>query len=160
MKTRSGSCATTSQTLTPSVYTYLKPGALAQLRYSKITARSRENGARALRALCQIEPSSEFAIPQPHSSDLAREGTPCFNLRVARFPRCLLRRKLIAVKPYFSQAQSWIFMNCLFFIFVSYLFIIGGDYKPKKKMWFFFPNCHFSFWSLGAVWCNLYEKET
>ncbi|KAL1567748.1 hypothetical protein AAHA92_03194 [Salvia divinorum] len=103
MKKRTGSCATTSNTLAPSFYAYLKPGALASLRYSKISARSRENGARALRALSQLELSSQSTIPPLHSSDLAREGIPCFSLRVARFPRCLHRRKQIAVKPYFSQ---------------------------------------------------------
>ncbi|KAH6831598.1 hypothetical protein C2S53_010573 [Perilla frutescens var. hirtella] len=104
MKTSAGSCATTSQTMTPSFYTYLKPGALAQLRYSKITARSRQNGARNLHALIQLELSLESAIPPPHSSNLAMDGIPCFNLRVVKYPRCLQRRKLSAVKPSFSQA--------------------------------------------------------
>ncbi|KAI3466568.1 hypothetical protein Pfo_023231 [Paulownia fortunei] len=106
MKTRVRSSPLRSSTTTPLFYTYLKPGALAQLRYSKITARSREIGAQTLLALRQLKPSSDSAFSQPHSLDLAMDGIPCFNLRVTKYPGCLQRKKLIAVSPFFSETQS------------------------------------------------------
>ncbi|KAK4398944.1 hypothetical protein Sango_1369900 [Sesamum angolense] len=106
MKTRTRSNILRSPSPTPSFYTYLKPGALAQLRYSKITARSKEIGAQTLLALCQLKPSLDSAFPQPHSTGLPMDGIPCFNLRVKSYPRCLQRKKLIAVTPFFSETQS------------------------------------------------------
>ncbi|KAL6573849.1 hypothetical protein OROHE_001391 [Orobanche hederae] len=103
MKTRMRSSAQRSPTpSTPSFYMYLKPGALAQLRYSKMAARSKEIGAQTLLALCQLESSSDSAFSQPHSID----GIPCFSLRVKSYPRCLQRKKLVAVTPFFSETQS------------------------------------------------------
>ncbi|KAL8045959.1 hypothetical protein ABFS82_08G150600 [Erythranthe guttata] len=90
----------------PSFYTYLKPGALAQLRNSKITARSRQIGAQTLLALCQLNLSSDSPFSQQQSPDFSMDGVPCFNLRVANFPRCLQRKKLIAATPFFSETQS------------------------------------------------------
>ncbi|KAK4439343.1 hypothetical protein Salat_0269200 [Sesamum alatum] len=106
MKTRARNDVLRSPLPTPSFYTYLKPGALAQLRYSKITARSKEIGAQTLLALCQLKPSSDSAFPRPHSTGLPMDGIPCFNLRVKSYPRCLQRKKLIAVTPIFSETQS------------------------------------------------------
>ncbi|PIN08578.1 hypothetical protein CDL12_18848 [Handroanthus impetiginosus] len=106
MKTRVRSSALRSSPSMPSFYTYLKPGALAQLRYSKITAKSKEVGAQALLALFQLEVSSDSALSQPHSAALAIDGLPCFNLRVRSYPRCLQRKKLVAVRPFFSETQS------------------------------------------------------
>ncbi|KAL3627484.1 hypothetical protein CASFOL_028847 [Castilleja foliolosa] len=91
---------------TPSFYTYLKPGALAQLRYSKMTARSKKIGAQTLLALCQLESSVASAFSQAHSTGLAMDGIPCFNSRVKSYPRCIQRKKLMAVTPFFSEAQS------------------------------------------------------
>ncbi|KAL6562250.1 hypothetical protein OROGR_003257 [Orobanche gracilis] len=107
MKTRFRSSAQRSPTpSTPSFYMYLKPGALAQLRYSKMAARSKEIGAKTLLALCQLESSSSSAFSQPHSNGLAMDGIPCFSLRVKSYPRCLQRKKLVAVTPFFSESQS------------------------------------------------------
>ncbi|CAA0826513.1 Unknown protein [Striga hermonthica] len=104
MKTAVRSGASRSPTPSaPSFYTYLKPGALAQLRYSKMTAKSKEIGARTLIALAQLELSSGSGFPQPHS---AMDGIPCFNMRVKSFSRCLQRKKLVAVKPFFFETQS------------------------------------------------------
>ncbi|KAL7103032.1 hypothetical protein ACP275_08G155200 [Erythranthe tilingii] len=91
---------------TPSFYTYLKPGALAQLRNSKITARSRQIGAQTLLALCQLNLSSDSPFSQQQSPDFAMDGMPCFNLRISKYPRCIQRKKLIAVTPFFSETQS------------------------------------------------------
>ncbi|KAL6567500.1 hypothetical protein OROGR_001168 [Orobanche gracilis] len=107
MKIRIRSSAQRSPTpSSPSFYTYLKPGALAQLRYSKMTARSKEIGAQTLLALCQLELSSGSAFSQPHSNGLAMDGIPCFSLRLKSYPRCLQRKKLLAVTPFFSETQS------------------------------------------------------
>ncbi|KAL0321131.1 UNVERIFIED_CONTAM: hypothetical protein Sradi_5374600 [Sesamum radiatum] len=106
MKTRVRSSGLRSPTTTPLFYTYLKPGALARLRYSKITARSREIGAQTLLALSQLNPSSDSAFSQPLAADLVMNGVPCFNLRVTKYPRCLQRKKLIAVTPFFSETHS------------------------------------------------------
>ncbi|KAG8385743.1 hypothetical protein BUALT_Bualt03G0076900 [Buddleja alternifolia] len=112
MKTRVRSSALRSPSPTPSFYTYLKPGALAQLRYSKITARSKEFGAQALIALSQLNTSSDLAFSQPHSTGLAMDGIPCFNLRVKSYGRCLQRKKLIAVTPFFSETQIILDLCC------------------------------------------------
>ncbi|GER52944.1 F-box family protein [Striga asiatica] len=107
MKTTAGSGAFRSLTPSaPSFYTYLKPGALAQLRYSKTTARSKEIGAQTLLALLQLELSSNSAFPQPHSDGLAMDGIPCFDVRVKSYPRCLQRKKLVALTPFFSETQT------------------------------------------------------
>ncbi|KAK4386700.1 hypothetical protein Sango_2540600 [Sesamum angolense] len=106
MKTRVRSSALRSHTTTPLFYTYLKPGALAQLRYSKITARSRQIGARTLLALSQLNPTSDSEFSLPRAADLALNGAPCFNLRATKYPRCLQRKKLIAVTPFFSDTHT------------------------------------------------------
>ncbi|KAL3643328.1 hypothetical protein CASFOL_014143 [Castilleja foliolosa] len=91
---------------TPSYYTYLKPGALAQLRYTKMTARSKQIAAQTLLALCQLESSAGSAFSQTRLTGLAMDGIPCFNARVKSYPRCIQRKKLVAVTPFFSEAQS------------------------------------------------------
>ncbi|KAH6768810.1 hypothetical protein C2S51_014146 [Perilla frutescens var. frutescens] len=104
MKTRvrSSALGSPSTPATPSFYKYLKPGELAQLRYSKITARSKQIGAQTQLALYQLRSSSDSALPQQHSTGLAMDGVPCFNLRVKSYPRCLQRKKLLAVMPIFE----------------------------------------------------------
>ncbi|KAL8468971.1 hypothetical protein ACS0TY_031976 [Phlomoides rotata] len=87
----------------PSFHKYLKPGELAQLRYSKITARSKQIGAQMLLALRQLESTSGSVFAPPH---LTMDGPPCFNLRVKGYPRCFQRKKLLAVTPFFSETQS------------------------------------------------------
>ncbi|KAK9267294.1 hypothetical protein L1049_009717 [Liquidambar formosana] len=63
------------------LYKYLKPGALAQLRDFKITGEVSENAM----------------LNQPN-------GLPCFALTVNR-PRCLHRKKLVAVPPIFVESE-------------------------------------------------------
>ncbi|KAL2483951.1 uncharacterized protein Fot_45395 [Forsythia ovata] len=89
----------------PSFYTYLKPGALSQIRYSKIAGKSKEVDAQALIALCQLKSSSESTFSQTNPTmDNTMEGFPCFSLRFQKnYPRCLQRKKLIAVTPFFSE---------------------------------------------------------
>ncbi|KZV55172.1 hypothetical protein F511_12759 [Dorcoceras hygrometricum] len=101
MKTRVRSSGFRSLSTSPSFYTYLKPGALAQLRYSKITARSKKIGSQALIALCQLNAASDSPFSLPHSTDFAMDAIPCFNLRVTSYPRCLQRKKLAAAMPFF-----------------------------------------------------------
>ncbi|KAG8365399.1 hypothetical protein BUALT_Bualt18G0100800 [Buddleja alternifolia] len=108
MKTRAPRSALRSPppTTPPSFHTFLKPGALAQLRYSKITARSKQIGAQTLLALYQLNLSSDSSFSQSDSVDLAMDRIPCFNLRIRNHPRCIQRKKLIAVTPFFSETQS------------------------------------------------------
>ncbi|KAF7805796.1 rhomboid family member [Senna tora] len=81
---------------------YLKPGALARIRDSRISARSHR-----LSSLCQI--SLHCASP-PHSHDAqsqvnAPEGFPCFVGRIYG-PRCPQRKKLVAAKSVFFIAAA------------------------------------------------------
>ncbi|KAH0718125.1 hypothetical protein MTR67_009659 [Solanum verrucosum] len=88
----------------PSYYTYLKPGALAQIRNSKITAKSKVlNKPQTLIAMYQQTPSSEIEVSQPA---LTMEGLPCFNLKIkSNRPCCLQRKKLSAVAPIFYESN-------------------------------------------------------
>ncbi|KAI5670617.1 hypothetical protein M9H77_10981 [Catharanthus roseus] len=83
---------------------YLKPGALAQLRNSKITAKSRAREGQVLTQilLYQLKSASELASPQPNNN---MESVPCFALRIKNaHPHSLHRKKLIAVAPIFSES--------------------------------------------------------
>lgn len=83
----------------PSYYTYLKPGALAQIRNSKITARSRVLSDP--QNLIQQTPSSEIQVSLPAP---AMENIPSFNLKIKNNrPCCLQRKKLTAVAPIFCE---------------------------------------------------------
>ncbi|MCD7472963.1 hypothetical protein HAX54_014407 [Datura stramonium] len=85
----------------PSYYTYLKPGALAQIRNSKITAKSRLNDPQTLTAMFQQIPNSEIEVSQPAPT---MEGIPCFTLKIKdNRPCCLQRKKLSAVAPIFYE---------------------------------------------------------
>ncbi|KAF3625147.1 putative soluble starch synthase isoform X2 [Capsicum annuum] len=83
----------------PSYYTYLKPGALAQIRNSKITAKSR------VIAMYQQKPNSDIQVSQAAAATPpTMEGIPCFNLKVKNNrPCCLQRKKLSAVAPVFYE---------------------------------------------------------
>lgn len=92
----------------PSFYTYLKPGALSKIRYSKIAGKSKQIDAQTLVALRQLKSTSESAFSQINPiTDNSIEGFPSFSSRFQNnYPRCLQRKKLIAVMPYFSWTQS------------------------------------------------------
>ncbi|XP_022775875.1 uncharacterized protein LOC111317725 [Durio zibethinus] len=82
---------------------YLKPGALARLRDSRISARSHRTSS-----VFQISPSSPQSNGgQPFST--AIDGFPCFAETSRVYgPRCLQRKKLIAVKGmlFLNSTQS------------------------------------------------------
>ncbi|KAH0718126.1 hypothetical protein KY290_014716 [Solanum tuberosum] len=90
----------TSRSATPLFHTYLKPGALAQLRYSKISAKSRLKNAQSYQHIpLSVIPSS---VPLP-----TMEGLPCFNSSIRiRQPRFIQRKKLSAVAPIFTESNS------------------------------------------------------
>ncbi|XP_054812166.1 uncharacterized protein LOC129313227 [Prosopis cineraria] len=76
---------------------YLKPGALARIRDSRITARSHR-----LSLLCQISLRPPSTPSSPRSTDAqsqvnVAEGSPCFAGRTYG-PRCPQRKKLAAAK--------------------------------------------------------------
>ncbi|MCD7472964.1 hypothetical protein HAX54_014408 [Datura stramonium] len=94
----------TSRSTTPSFHTFLKPGALAQIRYSKISAKSRLKNAQSQFAIYQHVPFSGITSSEPST---AIEGLPCFNSSIRiRHPRCIQRKKLSAVAPLFTESNS------------------------------------------------------
>ncbi|GMJ08158.1 hypothetical protein HRI_004485000 [Hibiscus trionum] len=82
---------------------YLKPGALARLRDSRISARSHRTGS-----IFQISPSSSPShVHQPFS--VAVDSFPCFLATGRAYgPRCLGRKKLCAAKGmiFLNSTQS------------------------------------------------------
>ncbi|GMN61736.1 hypothetical protein TIFTF001_030828 [Ficus carica] len=81
---------------------YLKPGALAQIRDSRISARSHR--AIALSQIRSSPPSSPPSTPvqTPVGST---DGFPCFSGRVYG-PRCPQRKKLVASKSVLFSSQT------------------------------------------------------
>ncbi|KAH7859644.1 hypothetical protein Vadar_003708 [Vaccinium darrowii] len=75
---------------------YLKPGALAQLRDSKITARSHR---------CSTDSSHFHDISSLYPSPSQIDGYPCFSARIYS-PRCPQRKKLCAPKSVFFNPLS------------------------------------------------------
>ncbi|KAM3362628.1 hypothetical protein P3S68_017482 [Capsicum galapagoense] len=89
----------TCRSASPSFHTFLKPGALAQLRYSKMSAKSRLKIAQSQFATFTVMPSSE---PLP-----TMEGLPCFSSSIrVRHPRFIQRKKLSAVAPIFAESNA------------------------------------------------------
>ncbi|KAM5580645.1 hypothetical protein ABKV19_010076 [Rosa sericea] len=75
---------------------YLKPGALAQIRDSRISSsRShRINWISQIRSTPPLSPSADSGLPQ---ITVAADGFPCFSGRIYG-PRCPQRKKLVAGK--------------------------------------------------------------
>ncbi len=87
---------------------YLKPGALAQLRDSRIVARWQKHDLQThidQLLLHTTTPSSSLNIGNnnmPNPSDVV----PCFSSRTNYHPRCLQRKKLVAVTPVFHETTE------------------------------------------------------
>nr|XP_009760448.1 PREDICTED: uncharacterized protein LOC104212793 [Nicotiana sylvestris] len=93
-----------STTSPPSFHTFLKPGALAQIRYSKISAKSRLKNAQSLFAIY----SQQIPLITASSDPLqTMDAIPCFNSSIRfRQPRFIQRKKLTAVAPIFTESNS------------------------------------------------------
>ncbi|KAL9315714.1 hypothetical protein ACSQ67_016715 [Phaseolus vulgaris] len=91
---------------------YLKPGALAKIRDSKIKARNNERTPKIslYEALLLTPPSPSLPTPdddQPLNQD---NGVPCFISRLnLTSPSSLRRKKLFAVTPTFNQPDEFQF---------------------------------------------------
>ncbi|XP_021293343.1 uncharacterized protein LOC110423455 [Herrania umbratica] len=103
MNRRTRSLARHSLTGTEPFLKYLKPGALARLRDSRISARSHR-----ISSLFQISPSSPPSSGgQTFSASI--DGFPCFAATARVYgPRCLQRKKLLAAKGmlFLNSTQS------------------------------------------------------
>ncbi|XP_052178810.1 uncharacterized protein LOC127792375 [Diospyros lotus] len=75
---------------------YLKPGALARLRDSRISARSHRTDSHLQISLSRA--------PAPSTAPQI-DGSPCFSVRIYG-PRCPQRKKLIAAKSVFFSPGS------------------------------------------------------
>ncbi|KAI4322554.1 hypothetical protein L6164_022236 [Bauhinia variegata] len=84
---------------------YLKPGALARIRDSRISARSHRISSLSLISLHRVSPplSPQSNDGQPLVN--AGEGFPCFVGRVYG-PRCPQRKKLVATKSVLFISNS------------------------------------------------------
>ncbi|KAH7533064.1 uncharacterized protein LOC107408961 [Ziziphus jujuba] len=102
MNRRSRSHHRSSPNRTEPFLKFLKPGALAQIRDSRISARSHR-----VVSLLQIRtspPSSPPSTPgQPPAN--AMDGFPCFSARIYG-PRCPQRKKLVAAKSVLFPSQN------------------------------------------------------
>ncbi|KAG4954624.1 hypothetical protein AAZX31_14G153300 [Glycine max] len=90
---------------------YLKPGALAKLRDSKITSSRHINNRittqTSLSQLLLSPSSSPIQQNQPLNQDI---GVPCFTPPIyLNRPHCLVRKKLFAVTPSFTHTDSYQF---------------------------------------------------
>ncbi|CAL0301352.1 unnamed protein product [Lupinus luteus] len=108
MTMKSVSPKSTSSSPSPRTMRYLKPGALAKLRDSKVTATNHRYNLRKFTSLSQllltpISPSPSMEGEQQDSPN-QDNGVPCFTSRVDfNRPRSLTKKKLFAVTPTFTQ---------------------------------------------------------
>ncbi|OVA06607.1 hypothetical protein BVC80_1737g13 [Macleaya cordata] len=85
-------------------YRYLKPGALAQLRDSRISAKSQRTDLQIqIRVASSISSSTGINNIQNQISSI--EGFPCFSGRIYS-PRCPQRKKLVASRSFFFITSS------------------------------------------------------
>lgn len=84
---------------------YLKPGALARIRDSKITAKSKGASSHdSLGDLKIISSSSTDIINQTQMTQMPIEGVPSFpSSRIRQFSSSGARKKLFAAAPTFSD---------------------------------------------------------
>ncbi|XP_004487413.1 uncharacterized protein [Cicer arietinum] len=96
---------TSRPTLPNQFHKFLKPGALARIRDSKITARSHRlhslSQISIYRPLSSPPPPSSTDQPQPNAAD----GFPFFASGIYG-PRCPQRKKLVAAKSVFFVPSS------------------------------------------------------
>ena len=80
---------------------YLKPGALAQIRDSRISAHRVNSlyllSSSSISLHCTSSPPSSNAAPQQTPLNASTDGIPCFSGRIYG-PRCPQRKKLMAAK--------------------------------------------------------------
>ncbi|RDX87230.1 hypothetical protein CR513_31330, partial [Mucuna pruriens] len=101
--------STSSPRRSPRLYNkYLKPGALAKIRDSKIRAKQNKKiSVSELLLLTPTSPSSPIQQDQPLNQDY---GIPSFASPITvNRPTCLRRRKLFAVTPSFTPADAYDF---------------------------------------------------
>ncbi|KAK7290353.1 hypothetical protein RIF29_04702 [Crotalaria pallida] len=97
---------------TPSPKKYLKPGALTKLRNSRITATfhryaARNNVSSLSQLLLTPNSLSSSSTEGEQLSPNQDNGVPCFAQRVNfHRPQCLTRKKLFAVTPVFTEADT------------------------------------------------------
>ncbi|KAF7823138.1 rhomboid family member [Senna tora] len=97
MNRRTRALTKSSPTRAEQFHKYLKPGVLARIRDSRISARSHR-----LNSMCQISLLHATPPSSPPSNDgqpqvVVGEGFPCFVERIFS-PRCPQRKKLVAAK--------------------------------------------------------------
>ncbi|TKY45365.1 hypothetical protein E2542_SST20631 [Spatholobus suberectus] len=105
------STSTCSPRRSPRLYhKYVKPGALAKLRDSKITARrTSQISLSEMLLLTPTSPSSP-TIQQEYQPLNQDTGVPCFTSPVSlNRPGCLRRKKLFAVTPSFTPTDTYEF---------------------------------------------------
>ncbi|XP_042519261.1 uncharacterized protein LOC122093074 [Macadamia integrifolia] len=85
-------------------YRYLKPGALAQLRDSKINARSQRRDLQTQIHLYRVT-SSSLALSTGTNIQPQIDGFPCFVGRTYG-PRCPQRKKLVAAKSFYFLSSN------------------------------------------------------
>ncbi|CAK9158017.1 unnamed protein product [Ilex paraguariensis] len=88
---------------------YLKPGALAQLRDSRINAKTHRLDSKGQISVYRAPPShSPLSSPvrSPTAVQTQIDGLPCFSGRIYGGPRCLQRKKLVAAKSVFFLSSN------------------------------------------------------
>ncbi|CAL5196926.1 unnamed protein product [Lathyrus oleraceus] len=97
--TMKGSPKPLSSSLSPRKY--LKPGALAKLRDSnKVKSNRKMQNQMNLLDLSQLSPITPNSSLPPQNLD---NVVPCFDPTFINRPRCLSRKKLLAVTPIFTE---------------------------------------------------------
>lgn len=94
-------CKSSSPSPMKTYHRYLKPGALAKLRDSKITSRNAYS-RRRIYNMCFSQLSSPTTPTSPTQNE--ENMIPCFapHISLINRPRCIARKKLFAVAPVFT----------------------------------------------------------
>lgn len=95
----------TTKTDEASYLKYLKPGALAQLRDSRINARSHRIDSQSQISLHRTQSPSSSPVRFPQPAQITSDSFPCFAGRIYG-PRCPQRKKLVAAKSFFLPPAS------------------------------------------------------